>query len=100
MTRGTTPTHTFTTDIDLSGADEIYVTYKQGNKTVCEYTLENGVTATEDTVVVTLSQADTLAANPNHSLFVQIRAAFPNGTRVASNIIQLNVGTVLKEGEI
>lgn len=32
MRRGTTPTHTFTTDIDLTDAEVIYITYKQDGK--------------------------------------------------------------------
>ena len=32
MIRGTTPTHVFTTDVDLSDATVVYVTYAQGSK--------------------------------------------------------------------
>lgn len=36
--RGSTPTHTFTTDLDLTSASEIYVTYKQLGRVVAEKT--------------------------------------------------------------
>ena len=40
MIRGTTPTHVFRTDADLSDAEVVYVTYQQGSKKL-EKTKEN-----------------------------------------------------------
>ena len=36
MRRGTTPTHTITTDLDLTEAAVIFLTYKQCKRVVCE----------------------------------------------------------------
>lgn len=108
MRRGTTPTHTFNSDIDLTGADAVYVTYKQGDTFIAEHTLDNGVEITADTVSVTLTQAETLLLDATKiddlgrtvNVSAQIRAAFPDGTRIASNIIHIRVEDILKDGEI
>ena len=36
MRRGTTPTHIFLTDIDLTDAEVIYLTYQMNGKTIME----------------------------------------------------------------
>lgn len=106
MTRGTTPTNTFTTSIDLDGAT-IFLTYSQGGNVVFEKTgddltltstTEEGVTT--HTITTTLTQEDTLALNTDMHVRVQIRAIFANGIAVASDIAELKVGEILKDGEI
>lgn len=100
MRRGTTPTHTFGTDIDLRTAEAIYITYEQGGKTVVEKTIED-MTIEEDSVAVTLTQEDTLAfEEKGGKVKIQIRAKFANGSVVASNIISTPAEEILKEGVI
>ena len=103
MRRGTTPTHVFNTDIDLSGAEVIYVTYQQNGKTIIEKTRDS-LEVTEDTVVVHLTQAETLLFSQGSNaqqVRVQIRAKWPgSGQAVASNVVQTTVKEILKEGEI
>ena len=99
MIRGTTPTHVFETDVDLSGAEEIYVTYRQGGMTV-EKTMADCV-VTPESVSVELTQAETLLFRVGgFNVQVQIRAKFPDGSALASNIIPISVSPILKEGEI
>jgi hypothetical protein len=109
MIRGTTPTNTFTVDMDLRAADVIYITYKQGCTVVVERTKDqlDSITATE--LTLTLTQDETLKFNrapvntyPSYTDFVsiQIRARFSNGLAVASNIIKTTVGEILKDGVI
>lgn len=99
MIRGTTPTHIFDTDISLVAADEIYITYVQGNTRLEKTNADTEVT--DDTVTVELTQEETLmfAAN-DYKAAVQIRAKFPDGTAVASNIMNMRVAPILKDGVI
>lgn len=99
MRRGTTPVHIFTPDADLSAATVLYVTYEQRGETVLEKSLEE-VDVTESSVTVALTQAETLAFDEAHPVRVQIRAGFADGTRIASNILKVSVGEILKDGEI
>ena len=60
MRRGTTPTHIFSTDLDLTAAEVIYITYQQECKNLLELT-DDRITRDIDKVTVTLTQAETLA---------------------------------------
>ncbi len=100
MIRGTTPTNTFTVDMDLRTADVIYITYKQGCTVVVERTKDqlDSITATE--LTLTLTQEETLKFNEGGFVAIQIRARFSNGLAVASNIIKTTAGEILKDGVI
>ena len=98
MRRGTTPTNTFTVDVDLRQATAMYVTYKQGGTVLLEKTLED-ITVSEDKIEVELSQEDTLAFK-NGTVQIQIRAKFVDGSALASNIITVNMNAILKDGVI
>lgn len=99
MRRGTTPTHKFKTDADLTEATVLYITYQQDGETVLEKTLED-CTITPCAVSVTLTQAETLAFSTAGYVSIQIRAGFADGSRVASSILKISVGEILKDGEI
>lgn len=98
MRRGTTPTHRFSVDLDLTSADEIYLTYRQGCKTL-EKTKDD-LTVTPEVVEVALSQEETLLFCDKEKILIQFRVKFPDQTTVASNIIQTTIGEILKEGVI
>lgn len=97
MRRGTTPTITITTDIDLTQASNLFVTFKQGDRVAFEKTLED-VTVTENQVVCELNQSDTLALKDGMVRF-QIRATIGN-SKVASNVMTATVDEILKGGAI
>ena len=99
MRRGTTPTHTITTDIDLTGADVIYLTYQQGCRNVLDLDASR-LTVTEEQIEVTLTQAETLAFDRRRDVSIQIRARFPDGSAVASNIMTTTAEEILKDGVI
>lgn len=106
MFRGTTPTNTFTTTIDLSEMSVIYISYKQRGEVKIEKTKED-ITFTEETVdeattyvmSVQLSQEDTLAL-VDTPVEIQVRAKNSGGTAIASEIIKVPVERILKDGEI
>lgn len=103
MRRGSTPTNTFTVEIDLTGAT-IFVTYSQRKecgknmRVVVEKTGED-LTVTSTKIITTLTQEETLRFAPD-AVFIQIRYVFPDGTADASNIIQTTVEAILKDGVI
>ena len=99
MRRGTTVENTFTTDIDLTEAEVIFITYKQKNRKVIEKSIDD-IDVSTDSLVVTLTQADTLAFSAGTPVEVQIRARFVSGSAVASNVMTTTVDKILKEGVI
>lgn len=98
MRRGTTPTLTITTDIDLTAAENMFITFKQRNRIVFEKTLED-LDITGNTIVCKLTQDDTLALMADIVRF-QIRATLADSSKVASNIMVTNADEILKGGAI
>lgn len=97
--RGTTPINYFDVPVDLTGAAVIYLTYAQGGRTIIEKTIDD-LTVTDDEISVQLTQEDTLAFNDRQSVDIQIRARFPDGNAVESDIMRSTVDKILKEGVI
>lgn len=97
MRRGTTPTITIATDIDLTQASNLFVTFKQGDRIACEKTLDE-VTVTPESVVCELEQNDTLELKDG-LVRIQIRATLGD-SKVASNIMTASVDAILKGGAI
>ena len=98
MRRGTTPIITITTDIDLTNASNLFVTFRQGAYKRIEKTLED-VTVESDKITFSLSQKETLFLEAGVPVDVQIRASLGD-SKLASNIMTTNVEAVLKQGEI
>lgn len=97
--RGTTPVHTFLVDLDLTSAEVIYVTYKQGRNILIEKEKDD-LDVTAESLSFKLTQEDTLALKTAEVCEMQIRARFPDGTAVDSNIMKAHVGRILKDGVI
>ena len=97
--RGTTPTHTFHTSIDLTGAVVLFITYKQLYNTVLEKDISD-CEITSDSVTVHLTQAETLMFQANLDVEIQIRARFADGTAVGCDILVSDVHRILKDGVI
>ena len=95
--RGSTPTNTFTVNLDLRDAT-VYVTYWQNGVIIIEKTGEDlEITAT--TITVHLTQAETLLLKTGN-VSIQIRYVMEDGSADASNIITASVERILKDGEI
>lgn len=103
IVRGTTPTHIFNTDIDLTGAEVVYVSYKQkgSGRVLIERTVDD-VDVHSDRLEFKLTQEETLKLNKmkNIEVEMQIRARFPDGTAVASNWMYAEAGMIVKDGVI
>lgn len=103
MHRGTTPTNTISVDLDLRGMT-VFVTYAQGSSGEYEILFEktnSDITINETNIVVTLTQAETLALSARKkTVYVQIRAIDSTGVAIASNIMTTTAEAILKDGEI
>ena len=99
MRRGTTPTHTFSTDVDLSDSSVLYVTYEQNNGIIVEVD-KSRCSINENSVVTSLTQEETLKFQDCGDVLIQIRAGWSNGKRVASNIMRVPIERVIKDGVI
>lgn len=99
MRRGTTPTHIFQTSVDLTDAEVIFITYRQGNKTIVERT-KDSLLVSDAELRLTLTQAETLAFSVSGQVEIQIRARFPDGAAIASQVIRTAANVILKEGVI
>ena len=100
MTRGTTPTHTFTIpeELDVSTLSVIYITYSQFGRRVIEKDIED-IIISDQTLSVTLSQVETLLFRPGE-VEIQIRAKTTGGSAYASTIVETTAERILKNGEI
>ena len=107
MTRGTTPTHTFTLPDNLKTAtlSAVYITYAQRGETVLEKTLSD-VTINNGVIICTLTQADTLKFEvlDQHcgcdKVAIQVRMKTSDGVAMASDIMPVPIRDILKDGEI
>lgn len=97
MRRGTTPTITITTDIDLTSAINMFITFEQNDRIVFEKTLAD-VEITSESVICNLTQEDTLSLK-NGIVRFQIRATLGD-SKVASNVMAASVDEILKGGAI
>ena len=93
--RGTTPTLTFELDdneLDLSTANNVYVTIKNG----LNVTTKTGqdLTIDENQVSVKLTQAETLAFT-NKKIRIQINWTYNDGSRWSSEIVEMLVSEQL-----
>ena len=101
MIRGTTPTLEFTLPFDTSLIAEMYVTLAQDGKTVMEKALSD-CSCSGTSVSLALTQEDTLGLQqqPRSLAEIQIRVLTTAGDALASDIMSVYVGRILKEGVI
>lgn len=99
MRRGTTPTHIFKTDVDLTDAAVIWLTYKVDGVIVIEKEKPD-LTVESDQVSFILTQEETLAIMSGKQVRMQIRARFPDGSAIASQVMATGVDEILKDGVI
>ena len=97
--RGTTPKLKFKVKFDTSLLDKAYITFFQKDR----YAFEKDITACEveeNSLIVKLSQSDTLKLVSKYPVIIQIRALLNDGTSLASKYMEKEVHDVLKDGEI
>ena len=94
MIRGTTPTFKLKIDpsVDLTEAENVYVSFSQQNVTLVKTGEDISVTAHE--VDVYLSQEETLKFNVGN-LGIQLNWTYEGGQRACTNIVSVVVGANL-----
>lgn len=101
MRRGTTPTLTFTTPYEASLIQDGYITFKQRGAIVADISIhDESVTVSDNSISVELTQEQTLAMTTADTCQAQIRLLMESGTATASNIVEIPVCPILKDGEI
>lgn len=101
MRRGTTPTLTFTTPYEAAMVQSGYLTFQQRGTNVLDLPLSDpSITVEDNAISVTLTQENTLAMTTAAPCEAQIRAILSSGSAVASNIVNIPVCAILKDGEI
>lgn len=98
MIRGTTPTLEFALPFEVDLIAEAYVTISQNQSVVIDKSLSE-LTCAGKTLTVKLSQEDTLKLQQSEfkTAEVQIRVRMKSGDALASDIMRLHVGRILKE---
>lgn len=108
MIRGTTPTLCFKIPYKEEQIELGYVTFSRKESVFMDIPFSDSrVTIEDGYVYVTFSQEDTLKFNSRASYSVQLRILLRDpddssvaNTAVASNIITISVGSILKNGVI
>ena len=101
LQRGTTPVHSFTLPEELKDVDfaALYITYKQGGKTVLEKDI-NAISVKDGVASVRLTQEETLLFSDRRKCYIQVRLRTAAGDALVSNVVDIPVYDVLKEGVI
>lgn len=96
MIRGTTPTLTFNISFDTANITDLNICFAQWGKVVLEKDLRH-CELNGKSIVLPLTETDTLALNSSSLAHIQIRAACGEA-RLASNILSVPVGKILNDG--
>jgi hypothetical protein len=103
--RGTTPTLVFDIDTELTLTDivELWITFRTKLGTRLRektFTLDQvSLDDTKKTITLPLTQEDTLFFSDS-TMQVQIRLRLENGLAYASDIVDTDIGRILKDGVI
>lgn len=99
MIRGTTPTIRFKLPIEVDRLDCLYLTLAQRGTVKVEKCLTD-CDCTGEFIKCRLSQADTLMLDSKRSVEIQVRFKTISGDALATEILSVPAGRILKEGEI
>lgn len=97
MIRGTTPSLRFELPFEAADIDEGYITIAQKGRPNLDIPISR-CTVDENALILDLTQEETLGLRASIA-DVQIRIKM-NGSVLASNIVKLDVGAILKDGII
>lgn len=97
MYRGTTPTLTFNIDADVSEIKSLTMTFSQGGKIVYTKQLfDCDVIEENNSIVVKLTQEETLQLEPNKDLHIQLKVEIDENVYV-SKYLSTYVNDILDE---
>ncbi len=96
MIRGTTPTHTFQIPFSTNLLNEIRITYAQGNSVIVEKKTEDCI-LDDMNITVRLTQEETMSFSERKTAEVQLRVLLNDGNVLATPVLRLDVGELLKD---
>ena len=101
MIPGTTPTHTFKLPSQIDGSDisALRITYEQGGKIVLQKE-KNECTVSEHSIVVKLSQDESLLFSSNVPIRIQVKVLTTGDNVLVSKVIEKSVYVVLDKEAI
>lgn len=99
MIRGTTPTLEFVLPFETDLIEEAFITLSQKKQVVIDKPISE-CQCNGDTVIVRLSQEETLLLNCECTTEIQLRVRTKNGDALASQIIPVSTGRILKDGVV
>ena len=99
MIRGTTPRLEFTLPFETSLLAEAWITLSQDKEAILDKTLKD-CKCEGNTLVLKLSQEETLKFEQNSRIEMQLRVRTLSGDAFASDIISDKADRILKEGVI
>lgn len=101
MIRGTTPTLKFKIPYKACMIEDGFVTFSRKGKVFMDIPFSDDRVSVQDKfILITFSQEDTLSFNSKAMYSVQLRILLKGDKAVASNIIAMNIGSILKNGVI
>ena len=97
--RGTTPDITFNLPFSVSTINNVEVYFAQNDELLLEKGYDD-CNLSGTTLVVPLTQDDTLLFDDDEKLQIQVRFMFTDGSVDATEIVKGRVGQILKDGVI
>ena len=104
MIRGSTQNLIFNIGINTEEVSQLWLTFSHSNRLNAEiFTKEiNDVILEGTTITVPLSQEETLALNEYNIkekvVYIQLRVLLEDGQALASNVVEIKVSHLLKDG--
>lgn len=96
MIRGTTPTHSFTINIDTALIEKLLISYAQDDTEIITKDKDDCVLQ-GNTIACTLSQEDTLKFNCKKAVMIQLKVKTVDGAVAMTDIITTTVGKCLND---
>lgn len=97
--QGTTPTHTFTVEMDASDFKTVHIAYAQCNE-VLFIRRDSDITLQGHAIITTLTQEETLMIDPDKIVAIQIRAVTYAGEAFTSDIMLVSAEMCLEKDVI
>lgn len=99
MIRGTTPTLEFELPFEVSLIEKASIVLSQNGSVIIDKSLDD-CKVEDQTLVLKLTQSETLKLREDTKTEIQVRVRTHDGTALASDIISVDTKRILKDGEI
>ncbi|MCI5680184.1 MAG: hypothetical protein MR278_09480 [Bacteroidales bacterium] len=96
--RGATPTITFQLDVSPELFSICHITFQQYGKIRFIKTLADCTLGEGNTLLCRLTEEETLSLKGDAKVKIQLRVAYLDGQKDASDILEADVGAILEEG--